>query len=170
MCDVQAVPLQGGQLNCKKAYESHTTPVTIAVQDLLEKGPYQQFLPATEHGARPRGAVSLRGHSHRDAPRGHGKKLAFHDPAEVQNLAFPSPLSARDNAEYVAKECQAALDDGSALLVDYSFARVINLILVDIKQRNGKQRLCLDLRYPNRQTTAAAKFKWPHYIQTCPWS
>jgi hypothetical protein len=55
-------------------------------------------------------------------------------------LAFPNPTSARDNAEFVEKVCQEALDDGSALLVDYSFARVINPILVDFEKRNGKQR------------------------------
>ena len=97
----------------------------------------------------------------------YGNKLTFHDPSEIKNLAFPNPTSARDNAEFVEKECQEALDDGSALLVDYSFARVINPILVDLKKRNGKRRLCLDLRYPNSQT-AAAKFKLATLLKNLP--
>ncbi len=70
----------------------------------------------------------------------YGKTPSFHDPDEVQNLAFPNPKSARAHAAFVEKECQGALDNGSAVRVDYSFARVIDLILVSQKEKR-KARL-----------------------------
>ena len=51
---------------------------------------------------------------------------------------------------------KSALEEKSAVLVDRSFARAINPILVDTKKRNGKKRLCLDLRHVNSMTAHAA--------------
>ena len=57
--------------------------------------------------------------------------------------------------------------EGSSVLVDYSYARVINPILVDTKRRNGKKRMCLDLRYPNSET-AAALFRLATLLKSLP--
>ena len=95
----------------------------------------------------------------------YGRKLRFHAPLE--ELAFPNPRSVFENAEFVEKECLKALAEGSSVLVDYSYARVINPILVDTKRRNGKKRMCLDLRYPNSET-AAALFRLATLLKSLP--
>ena len=62
--------------------------------------------------------------------------LRFHtNPEEV---SFPNAKSVNDNQAFVDKECKKALDEGSAVCVDLSYARIINPILVNQRKRNLK--------------------------------
>jgi hypothetical protein len=95
----------------------------------------------------------------------YGKKTTFNE--EPDNLAFPNTKSALQNWEFITQEVEKGLKNGTLMLVDYSFAKVINPITVDRKKKNNKLRMCLDLRYPNSQT-AWARFKLATLLNTLP--
>ena len=96
----------------------------------------------------------------------YGRMLRFHtNPEEV---SFPNAKSVNDNQAFVDKECKKALDEGSAVCVDLSYARIINPILVNQRKRNLKLRLCLDLRHANSMT-AHSKFRLASLLKNLPY-
>ena len=96
---------------------------------------------------------------------GYGKKLLFHERPE--NLAFDNAKLAFQHRDFVLKEVDTALKDGGARSVHYSFAKIINPILIDRKKKNNKLRMCLDLRFCNSQT-AHARFKLATLLTVLP--
>ena len=97
----------------------------------------------------------------------YGKKTTFNK--EPENLSFPNANSAFLHHKFIYDEVDKGLKNGTLRLVDFSFAKVINPIIVDRKKKNNKLRMCLDLRYPNSQS-AWVRFKLATLLTLSPTS